>query len=86
MNKLRLKKWQDGWYPVNGDMIDTSFDTDGVFYSGFVPKPERKSRIKIPTPKQKPLTELEQKIRERWHANKDPVLALKLRGYYGKFI
>ena len=87
MNKLRLKKWQDDWHPVNGDMIDTSFDTDGVFYSGFIPKPQRKSRIiKNPTPKQKPLTELEQKIRERWHASKDPVLALKLRGYYGKFI
>lgn len=80
MSLVRYKKWQNGWFPANGDMIDKSFDTDGVFYSGFLPKPERKSRvIKNPTPKQKPLTELEQRIRERWHASKDPILALKLK-------
>ena len=79
MGLMTFKKWQNGWFPANGDMIDVSFDTDGVFYSGFVPKPERKSRVKTPTPKQKPLTELEQRTRERWHASKDPILALKLK-------
>lgn len=89
MSVLKKAEWHDDRHPVDGDLnwvIDKNFDTDGVIYSGFIPKPEKTYKERAGKQQQKPLTELEQRIRERWHAHKDPVMSLKLRGYYGKFI
>ena len=82
MSVLKKAEWHDDSHPVDGDLnwvIDKNFDTDGVIYSGFIPKPEKTYKERAGKQQQKPLTELEQRIRERWHARKDPVMLLKLR-------
>jgi hypothetical protein len=65
-------------YLADVELIDKRFDMDGVIYSGFIPKPEGDCSECVSEPEQKPLTELERKIRDRWNAHKDPVLVLRV--------
>ena len=54
------------------EVLDRAFDADGILYSGVVPKPDSKvGDLELPT--QRPLTQLEQRVRERWRARKDPI-------------
>jgi hypothetical protein len=79
MSRARNKQRDDDWQLTDGECLDRSFDTDGVLYSGFVPKPKPQHQSRE-EPTQKPLTELEQRIRERWHARRDPITLL--RGHF----
>ena len=66
-------------------LLDDSFDTDGILYSGYLPAPEADA-VRCGEPMQKPLTELEQTIKERWHARKDPINWLLLRCKYANLL
>lgn len=59
-------------------LLDDSFDTDGILYSGYLPANDMRA-ASCDEPTQKPLTELELRIKERWHSSKDPISFLSLR-------
>lgn len=72
--KTQWKVGTDGWQLANAELLDKSFDNDGICYSGYVPRvkekiqPEGKEGFR-----QNPLTKREQEIREYWQSRKDPI-------------
>lgn len=61
-----------------GEVINKSFDPNGVPYSGFIPKAEQTYREYAGQPEQEPLTDLEFERREEAHAKKDPIAAMRI--------